>query len=97
MRNRPDLRQEPAGEARVFTLQKLAEPACDAGQLHRQSPPFLKRPESRGYAAKANFCFGVTDISSFACLVNDAIETSGASPGLPPHAASNVRLSRYRH
>jgi hypothetical protein len=22
-------------------------------------PPFLKRPESRGYAAKANFCFGV--------------------------------------
>jgi hypothetical protein len=22
-------------------------------------PPFLKRRESRGYAAKANFCFGV--------------------------------------
>lgn len=26
---------------------------------HPVIPPFLKRPEGRGYAAKANFCFGV--------------------------------------
>jgi hypothetical protein len=25
----------------------------------RVIPPFLKRPESRNYAAKASFCFGV--------------------------------------
>jgi hypothetical protein len=50
---------QPMSETRKSTLFGPYPTAQIATECYRVIPPFLKRPESRNYAAKASFCFGV--------------------------------------